>query len=76
MELDAMFKEIFFDQKLALEISVIKKWWQNLKLLHYFPEYLAPMSYVDPGSGFIWKYKFGIGFENVGKFRVKSPNVS
>ena len=43
MELDAMLKEIFFDQKLAVEISVIKKWWQNLKLLHYFLEYLTPM---------------------------------
>ena len=45
----------------------IGAWWQNPRLVHdstiYVAEYLKPM------------FKFSIGFENVGKFGVKSPCV-
>ena len=49
-------------------------WWQNLRLVPNSTLFCLMFDmYVDPGSALIFKFKFSIGFGNVGKFGVKSP---
>ena len=59
-----------------MECEEMAAWLQILQIVgHLTLFYITFDTHDSPGSAFIWKSKFTIGFGNVEKIRVKSPCV-